>query len=122
MPQKAVQFDNGIRKVQIDNRPSAESRGYDWRWQKYRIAFLKKYPLCELCKEQGIVTAADVVDHIVPHKGDMIKFWDKTNHQSACVPCHNRKTVLEDGGFGYEKKPETNGERVLRVAMAGANL
>ena len=32
---------------------------------------------------------ATVVDHIVPHKGDMALFWDKSNWQGLCAHCHN---------------------------------
>ncbi len=41
-----------------------------------------------------------VCDHIVPHKGDQRLFWDPENRQTLCEHCHNRKTALEDGGFG----------------------
>jgi 5-methylcytosine-specific restriction protein A len=33
------------------------------------------------------------VDHVVPHKGDSVKFWDESNHQALCTRCHNRKTA-----------------------------
>lgn len=119
MPTRAIQFDNGIKKVQIDNRPSAMERGYGSRWQKYRLSFLKKHPLCAICAKQGIITIATCIDHIIPHKGDMVLFWKRDNHQPACIPCNNKKAAAEEGSFGYHKKPETEGERVLRVAMAG---
>jgi len=35
------------------------------------------------------VTAATVCDHITPHKGDPIKFWNAGNLQSLCAPCHD---------------------------------
>jgi hypothetical protein len=31
-------------------------------------------PLCKFCLERGIVTAANVVDHVEPHKGDWTAF------------------------------------------------
>jgi len=46
------------------------------------------------------MTAAGVVDHIVPHKGDADLFWQRTNWQPLCKPCHDRKTATEDGGWG----------------------
>jgi 5-methylcytosine-specific restriction protein A len=48
----------------------------------------------------GVVRAANVVDHIVPHKGDQALFWDKNNWQSLCKPHHDAKTAREDGGWG----------------------
>ena len=40
------------------------------RWRRGRIYFLERNPLCVLCKRDGRVNAARVVDHVVPHKGD----------------------------------------------------
>lgn len=52
-----------------------------------------------MCAKQAMVTAATVVDHIEPHKGDQKKFWDKTNHQALCKPCHDsHKRRLEKSG------------------------
>jgi 5-methylcytosine-specific restriction protein A len=57
------------------------------------------------CLAKDLVVAATVVDHIVPHRGDERLFWDSVNNwQSLCESCHNRATVLFDGGFGNERK------------------
>lgn len=82
-------------------RGSAAERGYDARWRKARAVFLKQNPLCVHCQKEGRLTAATVVDHIIPHKGDYKLFWDvKNNWQSLCKRHHDIKTVREDGGFG----------------------
>jgi 5-methylcytosine-specific restriction endonuclease McrA len=67
-----------------------------------RAAFLRAHPLCECdeCKAQGRVLAASVVDHRVPHRGDMRLFWDSSNWQALSKSCHDRKTARDDGGFG----------------------
>lgn len=85
-------------------RPSANKRGYNSRWRKVRALYLAEHPLCVECEKQGALTAATVVDHIIPHKGDSGLFWDKDNWQALCKQCHDRKTVLEDGGFGNTVK------------------
>jgi 5-methylcytosine-specific restriction protein A len=41
-----------------------------------------------------------VVDHIVPHKGEKVAFWNRANWQPLCKRCHDIKTATEDGGFG----------------------
>lgn len=46
---------------------------------------------------------AEVVDHIVPHKGDLSLFWSRSNWQSLCKRCHDIKTAMEDGGFGRRR-------------------
>lgn len=87
-----------------DTRPSASKRGYGARWRRYRKYFLTIHPLCVICKKQNMITSATVVDHIIPHKGDMKLFWDKTNHQGLCKCHHDTKTAREDGGFGHNVK------------------
>ncbi|MFT3664632.1 HNH endonuclease signature motif containing protein [Piscinibacter sp.] len=70
-------------------RGSASERGYDWKWQKARRAYLAKHPICVMCEQRGVVRQATVVDHRVPHKGDQTLFWDRANWQSLCQPCHD---------------------------------
>jgi len=80
-------------------RDSAAKRGYDSRWQKARLHYLAKHPLCVMHKAQGQVVQATVVDHIQPHKNDMKLFWDSSNWQSLCKQCHDRhKQRLEKSG------------------------
>ena len=78
-------------------------RGYGGKWQRYRLKFLERNVLCVMCQAQGKVTAANVVDHIVDHRGNQALFWDKANHQALCVPCHSAKTA-KDGGIGNYRK------------------
>ena len=85
-------------------RLSSYDRGYNTRWKKYRKAFLSAHPLCVRCLENNKTTAATVVDHIVPHKGNQRLFWNKENHQALCKKCHDRKSASEDGGFGNNGK------------------
>lgn len=75
---------------------SAASRGYGSRWNKARKAYLRKHPFCVRCLKEGRYTKATVVDHIVPHRGDPILFWDESNWQALCKQCHDRKTRNED--------------------------
>ncbi len=79
---------------------SSTARGYNYRWQQESKIFLRYNPLCVRCEELGETVGAEVVDHIVPHKGDMELFWDVGNWQSLCKKCHDRKTATEDGGLG----------------------
>ncbi|KQP35870.1 HNH endonuclease [Pseudorhodoferax sp. Leaf274] len=75
-------------------------RGYGARWQRARGFFLQRNPLCCFCHAVGRVEIATVVDHIRPHNGDMQLFWDRTNWQPLCKPCHDStKKRMENGGF-----------------------
>ena len=81
-------------------RGSAAKRGYGARWRKARATYLKRHPLCLACEANGRLTAANTVDHIIPHRGDMRLFWDRENWQALCKPCHDSKTATEDGRWG----------------------
>lgn len=90
----------GHNRPRPDTRPNAAARGYNAAWKRARKAFLLEHPLCAECQRQGKLTPATVVDHVVPHRGDMTLFWDG-EWQSMCAACHSRKTAKEDGGFGH---------------------
>ena len=92
---------------------NSSARGYGRRWQKFRLVYLKENPLCVYCKDEGNIVAAEVVDHINPHKGDVNLFWNKNNLQALCKVHHDRtKQIMERGtdkpligvdGFPMEK-------------------
>jgi 5-methylcytosine-specific restriction protein A len=100
-------------KAQDALRAPASQRGYTHRWHAVRTLYLHEHPLCVECLKQGRPVPATVVDHIKPHKGDQRLFWDETNWQSLCKPCHDAKTAREDGGFGNGGKPLKEGGRVV---------
>ncbi len=81
------------QRRQDARRGNSAERGYGHRWRLARRAYLREHPLCVECKSQGVVRAAQVVDHIVPHRGDAMLFWDESNWQPLCVPHHNAKTA-----------------------------
>ena len=66
-------------------RPSAAKRGYDSKWRAARAAFLATHPDCVMCG-----APANVVDHIIPHRGNKALFWDRYNWQALCKGCHDR--------------------------------
>ena len=73
---------------------------YNARWRKLRLAHLNRSPLCAYCLEAGRATQADIVDHIVPHKGDEVLFWDVSNLRSLCKLCHD-SIKAEEENKGY---------------------
>ena len=82
-------------------RPSAESRGYGYKWRKISKAYLRKHPLCVKCLQEGRFVTATVVDHIVPHRGNPDLMWNEGNYQALCKSCHDRKTWTEDRNPEY---------------------
>lgn len=84
----------GVRPVQAYDRERRSSvptrRLYSTvRWRALRATQLAREPLCRLCAEGGVVTAADTCDHVEPHRGDVEAFW-RGPFQSLCTPCHSR--------------------------------
>jgi 5-methylcytosine-specific restriction protein A len=72
-----------------EQRGGASKRLYDYWWQKERKTFLEANPLCVMCRDEGIVTAACIVDHIKPHRGDIKLFRDRSNWQALCKDHHD---------------------------------
>lgn len=66
-----------------------------------RERFLLKNPLCAECERSGRLTAATVVDHIVPHKRDQALFWDRDNWQPLCKLCHDSIKQREERGRAF---------------------
>lgn len=65
-----------------------DSKRYDSRWTKLRNLFIKSFPFCSLCREEGRMTKATVVHHIIPVEEDeSLKYsWD--NLMSLCQHHH----------------------------------
>lgn len=78
-------------------RKTSTQRGYNSRWRKASKMFLKEHPLCECeeCVKYGRLKTANVVHHIVPHRGNYELFWDDRNWQAMNKRCHDRHTFRE---------------------------
>ena len=86
-------------------RGSRQARGYTNRWARRAAMFRARYPLCGMrpngrppvmsqCFDERRVTVATQVDHVVPHRGDRVLFWDEfDNWQALCASCGARKSA-----------------------------
>jgi len=105
MPTRPKTFTSGagrfaVRTLEVAGnglpRASPCARGYGWAWQKIRRQVLFANPVCR-CGQP-----ANEVDHILPlARGGT---HDIANLQALCKACHSRKTVSEDGGFGFKRR------------------
>lgn len=97
-------------------RGTASARGYDVRWRAfvswyfdelYRLK-VTRAGLCgsrlpqapetndSLCEKTRAPVFATLVDHIIPIRGARDpRFFDLSNLQALCEPCHNRKRQRE---------------------------
>lgn len=68
------------------------------RWRKTSMLFRQEHPLCKTCEANGLVRAAQLVDHIIPisQGGDI---YDWNNLQSLCTSCHQIKTGKENAEY-----------------------
>src|SRR4051794_33187453 len=76
------------RQYEID-RGSARERGYNTRWDANSLRYRREHALCLGCEAVGRFTVTEVVDHIIPHKGDNVLMWDESNWQPSCGPHHD---------------------------------
>ncbi len=64
------------------------------KWRNLRSIKLQMNPICEECERKGIITPAQMVDHIIPiNKGGAP--LDLTNLQSLCNRCHSAKSARD---------------------------
>ena len=70
------------------------------RWKRLRWSvLLRDLFTCQMCKRTEGDTSQLVGDHKVPHRGDAVLFWDASNIQCLCKPCHDgRKQAMERRG------------------------
>lgn len=80
------------------------------RWRRLRVWHRQREPLCRKCKEHGIITPVAIVDHIIPHRGDLHLFFDERNLQSLCVDCHDKiKARDERAGVTWLREIDASG-------------
>ena len=69
------------------------------RWKKMSREFLAKFPTCARCG-----APAKIADHIHPHRGNELLFYDPLNLQPLCWRCHSAKTLEENNFFKEQIK------------------
>lgn len=97
-----------------EDKGSSSERGYTYAWTKARRVYLAAHPLCVMCQamKPPRVTAANVVDHIVPHQGNQELFWDEANWQSLCKAHHDTDKAEQEGRHQARAKFDTDGRVV----------
>ena len=78
-----------------DLREGSHKRGYDATWHRMSKMVRMEEPLCRHCLRDGRVTAATLVDHIVPLSLSPELRLDRGNLQALCSRCHSFKTQAD---------------------------
>ena len=75
------------------NTPRADRPWRSWCkspiWKSIRRHRLAEEPLCRQCAIEGRTVAASHVDHVDPHRGQLLLFFKYENTQSLCAQHHN---------------------------------
>lgn len=86
------------------NQTPGRQMAMSYKWKQESKIFLQRHPYCEYCAEKGRQTLADVVDHVLAHKGNPNLFWDQSNWKASCRSCNSSKCASMEGGFGNRMK------------------
>lgn len=98
-PSRLAFAEGGERQVEKRRRVFAPWR--KWysllAWKELRERrFIEDHYACQMC---GRVTAKPICDHIEPHRGNKRMFFDFSNTQTLCKPCHDgEKQRQENAG------------------------
>jgi 5-methylcytosine-specific restriction endonuclease McrA len=69
-------------------KPATDSRYGSQRWRDYTRNRLAQFPFCHWCGKLARVT-----DHIEPVAVAPHRFWDESNHVSACWSCNRARAM-----------------------------
>ena len=75
-------------------RPERHKFYHTKRWKNLRDYVMARSPLCAECLKHGVITAGQLVGHIIPI-ADGGAEMDIENLQVLCEACHNRKHAGE---------------------------
>lgn len=76
------------RRYEKYDRNPAVRRRYGRTWKRIRDRYASQHPLCEQCKENGVLRPVEEVHHKVPlSEGGT---HDESNLISLCKECHAR--------------------------------
>lgn len=81
------------------------------RWRKMRDQQLQREPLCTRPVHGDQVVSATIANHRIPHRGDLRLFFDPTNLQSTCKPCHDA-AVQRSEARGFDVGVDAGGRPI----------
>ncbi len=83
----------------LDDSPEVQARKILYRssrWRRFRLDYLKRKPWCVMCRADGRLLHASILDHKHGHGSDWrAHFWDESGLQGLCPHHHATKTAKE---------------------------
>lgn len=112
MPTRAIRpyaHDHVARRLRIDSERANDPIRKLYRspaWRKLRQVVIQRDWVCKHCGAERVVIADHIVrarKYIDQHGGDQDAFFDLSNIEGLCKPCHDTKTARECGFAGSGK-------------------
>jgi len=91
-------------------RPSSTVRGYGYAWQRFRVWFIARHPICDYCKEQPTYD----VHHEIPLRAGG-KLLSEKDCRAACHSCHSRLQAKEKLEYPTGNRPPAKPQRIPAV-------
>lgn len=116
---KQKRYNNVLRYSK--SRSERESFYHSKEWKLLRKQALERDNFqCQYCKEMGIISVGNVVDHIIPTQVDESLMRSLDNLATACQRCHDNKTRWEQSyyGTGYNKDGESKELKDVRAVTS----
>jgi 5-methylcytosine-specific restriction endonuclease McrA len=61
-------------------------------WKRARLSVLiRDHYLCQVCRREGRLTAANTVHHKEHARDNIRKFFDEDNLEAICMSCHDKE-------------------------------
>jgi 5-methylcytosine-specific restriction endonuclease McrA len=102
-----------------------EWRSFYWSraWRRLRELRLRAEPLCRFCMDEGRLTDATEVDHIVMVRERPDLRLDYDNTRSLCKTHHSRLTMQQTGERRHASTTcQRGGSEVTRTRLSAAHL
>ena len=84
----------------VNKTQGTTERGYDGAWKRLSERIRTEQPLCEVCQQSGLVTAATEVHHKIEIEQAPWLRLERSNLISLCNACHKaiHASVAAGGG------------------------
>ena len=82
------------REYERYRRDPETRKRYGYEWRRIRARYIAAHPLCEQCQQNGQLTSAQEVHHILP----LLRGGDHSvgNLMALCKRCHSGITLTEN--------------------------
>lgn len=116
-------IEEGRRRRLLSANPEVERLRASPRWRMVRAAVLRAEPTCRRCRSEGRASPATDVHHVRRASERPDLFFERSNLEPACKPCHAVYTALERAADRDAERnpPPGASQRGASGALGGAS-